>query len=88
MPLIVFTGLFGFALTRISNDGRDAIVRFFEAVRDAMFVLIEWVRRGKKISPRREGMVHMVGYLLILILVGVISYFDIVRLVSGDTLLQ
>ena len=53
-----------------------------------MFVLIEWVRRGKKISPKREGMVHMVGYLLILILVGVISYFDIVRLVSGESLLQ
>ncbi len=43
LPLIVFTALFGFSLTRISNDGRDAIVRFFEAVRDAMFVLIEWI---------------------------------------------
>ena len=43
LPLIVFTALFGFSLTRISNDGRDAIVRFFEAVRDAMFVLIGWI---------------------------------------------
>lgn len=43
LPLIVFTVLFGFALTRISSDGRDVIVRFFEAVKDAMFVLIEWI---------------------------------------------
>jgi Na+/H+-dicarboxylate symporter len=43
LPLIVFTVLFGFALTRIAGEGRDTIVRFFEAVRDAMFVLIDWI---------------------------------------------
>lgn len=43
LPLIIFTSLFGLALTRISAEGRDAIVRFFEAVKDAMFVLIEWI---------------------------------------------
>ena len=43
LPLIVFTVLFGFALTRIAAEGRDAIVRFFQAIRDAMFVLVEWI---------------------------------------------
>ena len=53
-----------------------------------MFVLIEWVRRGKRISPKREGLVHLVGFALLLGLIAVISYFDIVRLLNGDSLLN
>ena len=47
-----------------------------------MFVVIEWVRRGKRISPRKEGLVHLVGFALLLGLIVVISYFDIVRLLE------
>ena len=43
LPLIVFTVLFAFAITRISAEGRASILGFFEAVKDAMFVLIGWV---------------------------------------------
>ncbi|MCG8467571.1 MAG: dicarboxylate/amino acid:cation symporter [Gemmatimonadetes bacterium] len=43
LPLIIFTALFAFAITRIGGGGREALVRFFAAVRDAMFVLIEWI---------------------------------------------
>lgn len=43
LPLIVFTGLFGFALTRIPAAGRDTLLGFFGAIKDAMFVLIEWI---------------------------------------------
>ncbi|MDX1395893.1 MAG: dicarboxylate/amino acid:cation symporter, partial [Gemmatimonadota bacterium] len=43
LPLIVFTVLFGFALTRIPEEGRGAIIGFFVAVKEAMFVLIGWV---------------------------------------------
>ena len=53
-----------------------------------MFVVIEWVRCGKRISPRREGLVHLVGFALLLGLIAVISYFDIVRLLNGDSLLN
>lgn len=43
LPLIVFTALFAFALTRIPDDGRAAILGFFGAIKDAMFVLIRWI---------------------------------------------
>lgn len=43
LPLIIFTALFAFALTRVSGEGREAITRFFGAVKDAMFVLVEWI---------------------------------------------
>ena len=53
-----------------------------------MFVLIEWVRRGKRISPKKEGLVHLVGFALLLVFIAIISYFDIVRLLNGESLLN
>jgi len=53
-----------------------------------MFVVIEWVRRGKRISPKREGLVHLVGFALLLGFIVVISYFDVVRMLSGDSLIR
>ena len=50
------------------------------------FVLIEWVRRGKRISPQREGLVHLIGFAIVISFIVTISYFDIVRLVSGESL--
>ncbi len=50
-----------------------------------MFVIIEWVRRGKRISPQKEGLVHLVGFALMIGFIVVISYFDIVRILSGDS---
>ena len=52
------------------------------------FVLIEWVRRGKRISPEREGLVHLVGFAILLGFIVVISYFDIVRLLNGGDVLR
>jgi regulator of sigma E protease len=52
-----------------------------------IFVLIEWVRRGKRISPQKEGLVHMIGFMALILLILVISYFDISRLVRGESLL-
>ncbi len=49
-----------------------------------MFVLIEIARRGKRISPEREGLVHMAGFAALLIFIVVISYFDIIKAVSGE----
>lgn len=53
-----------------------------------MFVLLEGVRRGKRISPRREGLVHMVGFVALMALIALISYQDILRLIRGESLLQ
>jgi len=43
LPLVVFSVLFALALGYISADGRRALVTFFEAIGDALLVVIEWV---------------------------------------------
>jgi regulator of sigma E protease len=48
-----------------------------------LFVAIEWVRRGKRISPEKEGLVHLVGFAVLISSIVVISYFDVVRIVQG-----
>ena len=53
-----------------------------------MFVIIEWVRRGKRISPQREGLVHLMGFGLLIGLIAVISFFDVTRILSGDGLIR
>jgi regulator of sigma E protease len=52
------------------------------------FVVIEWVRRGKRISPQKEGMVHLVGFVLLIGLIVVITYFDILKIMSGESFLR
>lgn len=42
-PLVVFALLFGLAITRIRTELRVALVSVFEAVMDAMLVLVQWV---------------------------------------------
>ena len=51
-----------------------------------VFVLLEVVRRGKRVSPRTEGMVHMIGFAMLIALILVISYFDILRVIRGESL--
>ncbi|HEY6049388.1 MAG TPA: dicarboxylate/amino acid:cation symporter [Sphingomicrobium sp.] len=43
LPLVVFALLFGLALTRVGRTGRAAVVNFFEAVAEALLVIIAWV---------------------------------------------
>ena len=43
LPLILFTLLFGFALTRLPDEPRERLVGFFRAVADTMLVMIGWV---------------------------------------------
>ena len=47
-----------------------------------LFILIEWVR-GKPVPPEKEGVVHMVGFVLLMLLVVVVTFNDILRLVRG-----
>ena len=51
------------------------------------FVLLEWARRGKRISPKKEGLVHLVGFFLLIGLILAITYQDIIRIISGDSLI-
>jgi regulator of sigma E protease len=52
-----------------------------------IFVLIEWVRRGKRVSPRTEGIVHSIGFIVLLALLVLITYQDIARWATGGSLI-
>ncbi|HKU92023.1 MAG TPA: cation:dicarboxylase symporter family transporter [Sphingomicrobium sp.] len=43
LPLVVFSVLFALALARVSETGRKAIVGLFDAIADALLVIIAWV---------------------------------------------
>lgn len=47
------------------------------------FVVLEALRGGKRVDPRREGLVHFIGIAILIGFVLVISYFDILRSASG-----
>jgi regulator of sigma E protease len=51
------------------------------------FIVLEWIRRGKRISPKTEGLVHLIGFLALIAVVLVISYQDIVRIITGGSIL-
>ncbi|MBI4232949.1 MAG: site-2 protease family protein [Chloroflexi bacterium] len=53
-----------------------------------LFVAIEWVRRGKRISPQREGLVHLVGFVVLISIILIVSYLDISRIRAGESLLR
>jgi regulator of sigma E protease len=53
-----------------------------------VFVILEAIRRGKRISPQREGLVHVIGLVILLGMVLIVSYFDILRVTSGGSLLR
>ncbi len=52
-----------------------------------IFVLLEWMRRGKRVSPRTEGIVHSIGFIILLALLVLITYQDIIRWIGGESLI-
>ncbi|MSQ26480.1 MAG: RIP metalloprotease RseP [Dehalococcoidia bacterium] len=48
-----------------------------------LFVAIEFVRRGKRIPPKKEALVHLAGFVTLMIAAGIITYFDISRIAEG-----
>jgi regulator of sigma E protease len=53
-----------------------------------VFVILEWVRRGKRIPPEKEGFVHVMGFVALIAFLVAVSYNDIVRLLEGRSLLR
>ena len=53
-----------------------------------MFVIIEWARGGKRISPKKEGLVHMAGFIVLIGLILAVSYFDVLRILNGGSILR
>lgn len=53
-----------------------------------LFVAIEWVRRGKRIPPEKESLVHLVGFAMIIAVAVIVTYFDVLRLVRGESFIR
>ena len=47
-----------------------------------VFLIIE-LFRGKPVDQEKEGMVHLIGIVLLMVLMVFVTYNDIVRLVTG-----
>ncbi len=52
-----------------------------------IFVLIEWIRRGKKISPRTEGLIHLAGFMMLIMLMLAVTVGDISRIIGGESII-
>lgn len=52
-----------------------------------MFSLIELARRGKKIPPEREAMVHAVGFMMLMGLMLIITVSDVAQWIGGAPVL-
>jgi len=52
-----------------------------------VFVALEWVRRGKRIPPQKEGLVHLIGFIVLIIVIAVVSYYDVIHIIQGESLL-
>ena len=81
-PLLNLAGLFSLLLGIFNLLPLPA----FDGGRIA-FVFLEWVRRGKRVSPRIEGLIHGVGFALLLVFFVALTYQDIIRVISGESLI-
>jgi regulator of sigma E protease len=51
------------------------------------FIALEALRGGKRVTPEKEGLIHFVGLVILIGLLLVVSYQDVVRLLSGQPIL-
>ncbi len=49
------------------------------------FLLLEVVRRGKRVAPEREALVHLIGLVLFIALFVAVTFADISRIASGES---
>lgn len=80
-PLVVFAALLSLNLAIVNLLPLPAL----DGGR-IVFVALEWARGGKRIPPEREGLVHAVGFALIIGAIAVITYNDVVRILSGASI--
>jgi len=52
-----------------------------------VFVLLEWVLRGRRVPARTEGLIHLIGFAMLITFLLAVTYQDIIRIISGESLL-
>ena len=52
------------------------------------FVLLEIIRRGRRVAPEKEALVHLVGLAFILTLAVAITVLDVQRIIGGESLFR
>jgi regulator of sigma E protease len=82
-PLLQFAALFNANVALINLFPLPAL----DGGRIA-FVVLERIRRGKRISAKTEGMIHGVGFALLLAVAMLITYQDVLRIIQGETYLK
>ena len=83
LPLIMFTAFISLMLGIINLLPLPAL----DGGR-IVFLLIELARRGKRVSPKVEHLVNAVGFALLILLMCIITYFDITRIIGGGSLFE
>ena len=53
-----------------------------------LFIIIEQIRGGKRVSAKIESMVHLGGFIILIGGILLMSYFDVTRLISGGKFLE
>ncbi len=48
-----------------------------------VFVFLEWLCRGRRVPPEWEGAIHMAGFILLIGLALLLTYYDILRVAGG-----
>ncbi len=81
-PLLLFAGFISINLAIINILPLPAL----DGGR-IVFVLLGWVRRGKRISPKTEGLVHAIGFALLIAAMIALTYQDIIRIIAGESLI-
>jgi len=51
-----------------------------------LFVTIEMARRGKRVAPRTEGLIHVIGFAILLSFMAFMIMFEIIRWIRGESL--
>jgi len=81
-PLLLFAGFISINLAIINILPLPAL----DGGR-IVFVLLGWIRRGKRISAKTEGLVHAIGFALLIAAMIAITYQDIIRIIAGESLI-
>jgi len=53
-----------------------------------VLLLVEFLRHGKRVSPHVEHLVNTIGFAALILLLCVITYFDVARIIAGESLLK